>query len=127
MAKSLEKFTAMDIGPIRIQDSLQFLNYSLDKLVSNLKDKGLKDTKSLKDTFPTVYTYFKKEWGHQDEEEVFQLLTKKGVYPYECIDSFERFKYTKLPEKEKYYSNLSKKDIINEEYKFAKKVWSKCN
>ena len=33
VAKSLEKFTAMNIGPIRIQDSLQFLNYSLDKLV----------------------------------------------------------------------------------------------
>ena len=56
VSKSLEKFTSMNIGPIRIQDSLQFLNYSLDKLVSNLKDKGLKDNKSLKDTFPIVYT-----------------------------------------------------------------------
>merc|ERR1712112_331706 len=39
VAKSLEKFTSMDIGQIRIQDSLQFLNCSLDKLVSNLREK----------------------------------------------------------------------------------------
>ena len=58
VTKSLEKFTSMNIWPIRIQDTLQFLNYSLDKLVLNLKDKGLKENMSLKDTFPTVYTYF---------------------------------------------------------------------
>ena len=99
VAKSLEKFTAMNIGHIRIQDSLQFLNYSLDKLVSNLKDKGLKENKSLKDTFPTVYSYFKKKWSHLDED-VFPLLCRKGVYPYEYFDTFERFNETKLPEKE---------------------------
>ena len=39
LAKSLKKFTAVDIGHIKIQDSLQFLNCSLDKLVSNLREK----------------------------------------------------------------------------------------
>ena len=72
-----------------------------------------------------MYTYFKKEWGHLDENEVFELLARKGVFPYEYIDSFERFNETKLPEKEKYYSTLSKKDITDEEYEFAKEVWSK--
>ena len=60
VTKSLEKFTSMNIWPIRIQDTLQFLNYSLDKLVSNLEEKGLKDHKSLRETLPTVYAYFKK-------------------------------------------------------------------
>ena len=45
VAKSLKKFTAMNIGHIRIQDSLQFLNYSMDKLISYLKVKGLKENK----------------------------------------------------------------------------------
>ena len=84
VAKSLEKFKAMNIGPIRIQDFLQFLNSGLEKLVSNLKNKGLKENKSLKDTFPTVYTYFKKEWTHLDED-AFVLQTRKGVFPCEYI------------------------------------------
>merc|ERR1712025_1166553 len=99
VAKNMEKFISMDIKNIRIQDSLQFLNYSLDKLVFNLKDKGLKENKSLKDTFPTVYSYFKKKWSHLDED-VFPLLCRKGVYPYEYFDTFEIFNETKLPEKE---------------------------
>ena len=58
-------------------------------------------------------------------EDAFPILCRKGVYPYEYNDSFERFKETKLPEKEKYYSTLSKKDITDEEYEFAKEVWEK--
>ena len=54
----------MEIEGVVIKDPLQFFNYSLDKMGSNLKDKGLKENKSMKATFPTVYTYFKKEWGH---------------------------------------------------------------
>ena len=58
----MEKFISMEIDGVVIKDSLQFLNYSLDKLGSNLKDKGLNENKSLKDTFPTVYSCFKKKW-----------------------------------------------------------------
>ena len=63
IAKSMEKFISMEIEGVVIKDSLQFLNYSLDKLGSNLKDKGLKETKLLKDTFSTLYSYFKKKNG----------------------------------------------------------------
>ena len=68
----------MNIGPIRIKYSLQFLNYSWEKMVSSLKDNGLKDNMSLRDTFSTLYTYFKKKWWHLDEEEVFELLTRES-------------------------------------------------
>ena len=126
IAKSLENFIAMEIEGLVIKDSLKYLNCSLDKLGSNLKEKGLKEKKTLKDTFPTVYTYFKREWSHLDED-AFELLTRKGVYPYEYIDSFERFNETKLPEKEKYYSTLTIKHITDEKYDFAKKVLENLN
>merc|ERR1712081_32908 len=45
VAKNMEKFISMDLENIRVQDSLQFLNYSLNKLVSNLKEKGEKEKK----------------------------------------------------------------------------------
>ena len=64
------------------------------------------------------------EWTHI-EEGAFELLTRKGVFPYEYIESFERFKETTRPEKEKYHSTPSKKDITDEEYEFAKEVWEK--
>ena len=57
------------------------------------------------------------------EENKRQLLLKKGIYPYEYMDSFERFDETKLPEKEKFYSSLSGKGITDEEYEHAKQVW----
>ena len=57
------------------------------------------------------------------EENKRQLLLKKGIYPYEYMDSFERFGETKLPEKEKFYSSLSGQGITDEEYAHAKQVW----
>ena len=57
------------------------------------------------------------------EENMRRLLLKKGIYPYEYTDSFERFVETKIPEKEKFYSSLSGKGITDEEYAHAKQVW----
>ena len=53
----------------------------------------------------------------------FNSLTRKGVYPYDYIDSFEKLKETKLPQKEKFYSRLDEKDISDEDYIHAQKVW----
>ena len=51
------------------------------------------------------------------------LMSKKGVYPYDYMDSFEKFDQTKLPTKEHFYSILNDQDITNDEYDHAKKVW----
>ena len=37
----------------------------------------------------------------------FILLLRKGVYPYEYMDNWERFNETLLPNKESFYSNLN--------------------
>ena len=42
----------------------------------------------------------------------FVLLLRKSVYPYEYIDSWEKFDKTALPPKEVFYSNLSSEDIL---------------
>ena len=51
------------------------------------------------------------------------MLLRKGVYPYEYIDSWEKFDETTLPPKEAFYSNLNLEDISNEGYAHAQKVW----
>ena len=48
------------------------------------------------------------------------MLLRKGVYPYEYMDSWERFNETSLPNKEAFYSNLDMEDINDVDYKHAK-------
>ena len=58
----------------------------------------------------------------------FILLLRKGVYPYEYMDSWERFSETSLPDKEAFYSNLNVEDITDVDYKHAKIVFKNlCN
>ena len=53
----------------------------------------------------------------------FALFLRKGVYPYEHIDSWKRFRDQLLPDKESFYSKLNKEHITDEEYAHAQKVW----
>ena len=46
--------------------------------------------------------------GFKDySEEQYELLIKKGVYPYEYMTSWDKFEETKLPPKEAFYSNYN--------------------
>ena len=78
---------------------------SLDKLVNNLP----------KDAFNNVKRYY--------SGEKFNLLTRKGVYPYEYMDTPEKLKETKLPPREAFYSKLNNENISDEDYAHAQKVW----
>ena len=53
------------------------------------------------------------------------LLLRKGVYPYEYMDSLKRF--TELPSKKDFYSKLNLEDITDEDYMHAQKVWKVFN
>ena len=50
-------------------------------------------------------------------------MLRKGVYPYEDMDSWEKFNETSLPNKEIFYSELNKEAITNEDYTHAQNVW----
>ena len=55
----------------------------------------------------------------------FVLLLRKGVYPYEYMDSWERFSETLLPPKNDFYSELTLEDITDKDYNHAQKVFEK--
>ena len=90
---------------IRFIDSFKFMATSLDKLVNNLPE----------DDFINLSLYY--------SGDKFNLLARKGVYPYEYMDSLEKLKETKLPPKEAFYSRLNDGGIIDEDYAHAQKVW----
>ena len=57
---------------------------------------------------------FENLYGFWNEDiNKFILLLRKGVYPYEYIDSWERFDETSLPDKEAFYSSLNMEDITD--------------
>ena len=51
------------------------------------------------------------------------MLLRKGVCPYEDMDSWEKFDETSLPDKNSFYSKLNLEDIADEDYLHAQKVW----
>ena len=53
----------------------------------------------------------------------FILFLRKGVYPYEYMDSWERFHETSLPSKKEFYSNLNMEDIDEIDYRHGNNVF----
>ena len=81
------------------------MSSSLDTLTSNLA----------KDQFTNLNSIY--------EGEQLDLLMRKGVYPYDYVDSLDKLSETRLPSKEAFYSKLNKAHISDEDYEHALKVW----
>ena len=106
IATSSEKYVSFNLSNLRFIDTYQFLNCSLEELVSSMSKDNPKET----------FKHFTCEFN--DDQQI-ALLLKKGTYPYEYIDTAARFSETELPNIEKFYSNLSEKTIIPAEYDHA--------
>ena len=50
-------------------------------------------------------------------------MLRKGVYPYEYMDNWERFSETSLPNKESFYSNLNMENIDDIDYRHGNNVF----
>ena len=50
-------------------------------------------------------------------------MLRKGVYPYEYMDNWERFNETLLPSKESFYSNLNMENIDDIDYRHGNNVF----
>ena len=94
---------------IRFIDSFKFMAASLDSLVKNVP----------KESFNNLSKYYKGER--------LNLLIRKGVFPYDWFDNFDRLSATTLPPKEAFYSVLNDSEISIEDYQHAQKVWKTFN
>ena len=105
-ANGLEKYRSFTLNKnIVFIDSMLFLNSLLDKLAGNL---GGEDFKYLSSVF---------------SGEKLDLVKKKGIYPYEHMDSFKRFKENRLPDINCFFSSLKDCGISGKEYQRACDVW----
>ena len=91
---------------LRFIDSFKFMASSLDMLTSNLVRGG------------------RKLFGFEDYSELqYNLLTRKGIYPYEYMSSWDKFEESQLPSIEAFYSNLNVSNVSEGDYQHAQKVW----
>ena len=137
---------------IKFIDSCRFMSSSLSKLVDNLSEgihnnkcfdcksnldyvRITKNKKLLLKCF-NCNIYYKKKFNNDlikkfrntysfcnNDVNKFVLLLRKGVYPYEYMDSWERFSEISLPSKEDFYSNLNMEDISDIDYRHANNVF----
>ena len=80
-------------------------------------DESYKSINGLNKNFPNTYRFCNRDVNK------FVLLLRKCVYPYEYMDSWEKFNETSLPDKESFYSKLNKEGITDGDYAHAEKVW----
>lgn len=110
----MEKYISFTLDYLKILDSYQFMTDSLAKLVNNLREA--------KYDFPITKQVMRKYYNLDNSK--FNLLLRKGVYPYEYMDSFDKFNDTDLPDIEKFYSKLNFDQLSEDDYKHAKEVWN---
>ena len=138
---------------IKFIDSYRFMSSSLSKLVDNLSE-GIHNNKCL-DCNSCLYcikikneklllkcfncnNYYKKKFNKDlikklkntysfcnNDLNKFILLLRKGVYPYEYMDSWEKFNEKSLPSKEDFHSNLNMDDINDIDYRHGNNVFKR--
>ena len=138
---------------IKFIDSYRFMSTSLSKLVDNLSEgvhnnrcvdcKSFlaymknKDEKLILRCFSCKNNYkkdfnkglikrFANTYNFCDNDlNKFILLLRKGVYPYEYMDNWERFNETSLPDKESFYSSLNMENVDDIDYRHGNNVFEK--
>lgn len=103
---NMEKYISFSLGNLRFMDSFGIMMSSLDSLVAGNAPEDMKITSRL-----------------YEDEEKRSLMMKKGIYPYEYVNDFEKFEETELPPKKASYSKLSGKGITDKEFEHAQRVW----
>ena len=103
--QNMEKYLSLSVGKLQFIDSFQFTPQSLEALVETLGD----------DDF-----YHLSDCCVADS---FQLVPRRGIYPYDYVDSFAKFDETSLPPQTGFFNKLSLDACSNADYTHALHVW----
>ncbi|GFU77872.1 uncharacterized protein TNCV_1138801 [Trichonephila clavipes] len=95
---------------------LNKLNFDGISFPTPLNEFGKFDKNTKKDEFKYMKHYF--------DSEKIDLLLRKGVFPYDYFDSFEKCKDSCLPPISKFYNKLNEEAISVEDYNHARKVFN---
>ena len=111
--KCLDFISCLDYVRITKNDKLILECYNCKERYKN------KFNKDLIKKFKNTYSFCKNDLNK------FVLLLRKGVYPYEYMDSWERLNERSLPSKEDFYSNLNMEDVDDIDYRHGNNVFKR--
>ncbi|XP_060868899.1 uncharacterized protein LOC132943807 isoform X2 [Metopolophium dirhodum] len=94
---------------LRFIDTLRFMASSLSTLSKNLITPG--------------FEKFRNSAKHFSAQDL-PLVTRKGVYPYDYTDDWDKLEETSLPAEKDFYSSLEESHIKHEDFKHANTVWN---
>jgi len=97
---------------IRFTDTLRFMATSSSKVSKKLITPGFEK-----------FRYTAKHFSTEN----LPLVTRKGVYPYEYTDNWDKLEEISLPPKENFYGSLKESHIKDKYYDHAKTVWNHFN
>ena len=110
---------------VKCKSNLYFVNAMNETLTFECVDCGKEYKKDinnkLKERFSIVYKFCDYDMN------TFMVLLRKGVYPYEYMDEWNKFDEKELPCKESFYSHLTMEDISDTDYKHDNNVFEKFN
>ena len=104
-----------------IKSECEFIGFKNNRLNYRCKECNGTSAKSVNDLiekFPRMHKFCNGDLNK------FVLLLRKGVYPYEHMDSWERINETSLPPKQDFYSELILEDVSDKDYLHAQKVFN---
>jgi len=114
IGQGMEKYLTLCYGDhIIIKDSLQFMAESLDNLAASLLRSGEEQFNLLRREF-AEYAQNPVKWN---------MLMRKGVYPYDYMDNMDRFTERSLPTIESFFNRLRQEPCKPEDYEHASAVW----
>jgi hypothetical protein len=111
MAYNTEKIRSLSFGGFQLLDSMHFVTTGLGSCIEDMKSSGHKFD-------------FLRSTTMACTDEKFNLLTQKGQFPYEHLQSVKQFReMTEFPSKDKFDSALTKSVLTDDEYAHAKQVY----
>ena len=108
---NMERFLSFSVGRMQFIDSFQFAREGLGKLAENMRDEDL------------VYT----QKAFPDPEQ-FQMMRKKGIFPYDLITSADMIKSKtpiNFPTREQFYNSLTDESITEKQWQHGRNVFER--
>lgn len=104
---NMKKYMAFMLSKhLVLLDSFQFMSSSSNRLVANLPADAFKYT------------------SHVFQGEKLAIMKQKGVYPYDYMDSEEKFNDQQLPSEDDFHSMLTDEGMTDDRYTHVQKVWN---
>ncbi|XP_050439984.1 uncharacterized protein LOC126845367 [Adelges cooleyi] len=93
---------------IKFIDTFRFMSEPLSTLANNLAED--------KSRFKETLRFF--------SIDKLDLVCRKGCFPYEYVNNWDKLEQTYLPSKKHFYNSLNDEEISNQDYNHAKTVWN---